>query len=279
MEAALVLNPRDNLNADVAAELDRALGDRSEPVIVLGKTAALADAVVQQLQGLGFSNVTRIGEDNRCGTAASITGRLRTETVAHGKGPLKKMFVANGQTGPIDALVMGAVAALDTGGARGGMLLVCSTTSIPTETTAELANNPSLTELNIFGGTVRIPDALFTALKANVPAGATSRRVADSNRYSTATSAALTFFNNPGRLGLAAGAAPDGTLSIDALVFAPLMAAKGGPILLTNNTALNAATASYLKTVAPYVIELNTVGGVVAVSDAVKAAAEKALGH
>lgn len=278
LDATLLLNPKTTLDSDVAAELDRSLGDRGEEVIVLGGTAAIADSVVAQLQSLGFTNVTRSAGATRIGTAAAITSRFRSETADHGKGVVKRMFIANLCTGPIDALVMGAVAAFDPGGPRGGMLGVCDTSTIPAETLTELANNPSLTNVEVFGGTARISDAQLALLQTAVP-GAAVRRSAGADRFKTADAAARTFYSNPAKVGLAAGAAPNGGLSVDALVFAPLMASKGGPILLTPNTTFSTVTAAYFQSIAPYVIELNTVGGTVAVSDAVKAAAEQALGH
>jgi hypothetical protein len=96
--------------------------------------------------------------------------------------------------------------------------------------------------------------------------------VAGADRYATSVLVARQFFSAPATAGLATGANFP-----DALAAGPRLASIGGPLLLTDPSALSASVASYLAQT-PRPARVEVYGGTAAVSDAVVQAAAQALG-
>lgn len=134
----------------VADELGRLDPDR---VVVLGGTAAIADAVVAELEAGTDASVRRRAGANRFETAAAVSaGAFAASDVA---------FVATGRDHP-DALA-GAVLA----GRVGAPLLLVEPDEVPTATAEEL-QRLGVVHVGIVGGPAAVDDAVRLALAALV---------------------------------------------------------------------------------------------------------------
>jgi peptidoglycan/xylan/chitin deacetylase (PgdA/CDA1 family) len=211
-QAPLLLSGTAALDARSAAELQRVLPPGGT-VFLLGGTAALAEAVEQQVADLGFDPI-RLGGANRYETAVLIAER--------GLDSPRSVLLATGRDFP-DALSAGA-AAPQVGGA---VLLTHGRTMAP-ETAAYLRRHGVSTVYAVGG-----------AAAAAAPA---ARALAGSDRYATARKVAETFFASPATFGLTSG-----ETFADALGGGVHAGMAGGPLLLTRRTALPVAIADYLS--------------------------------
>jgi putative cell wall-binding protein len=213
----VLLTDRATLTPATRTELQRATMPAAT-VYVLGGTSAIDDAVVQEIQSTG-RRVQRVAGGDRAGTAAAVARELPAPS---------SVFVVNG-TSFADALGASSPSA-----ARGMPVLLSALTSLPAATRAYLQDQ-QVDEAVVVGGPAVVSDEVITQLDALV---GSVRRVAGTDRYTTAAAVAEAFFA-PGRpIGLASG-----ERFPDALAGGRRMGALGGPLLLTPATAL-AATAA-----------------------------------
>ncbi len=212
-------------------EIQRVLST-GKTIFVLGGTAAIADNVVAQLQGLGYQ-VIRLGGTDRFQTAVLIA--------QSGLNNPANLFLANGINFP-DALSAGPSAAK-----VGGAILLTNNNVMPAFTQQYLASRTGVT-VYAMGG-----PAAGAAPQAIPIVGA--------DRYITAVMAAQRFFTNPTAVGIASGVAfPDG------LTGGAHIGKLGGPLLLTDPNALPGNVQTYLTSIKATLTQLFVYGGSAAVA-------------
>ncbi|WP_370328462.1 cell wall-binding repeat-containing protein [Euzebya sp.] len=213
VDGPLLLTPSDALAADVAAEIQRVLPPGGR-VDVLGGSAAIDEAVVQQVADLGYDVQRRAGAD-RVTTAIAVAEAL---------GDPSTLLITTGFAFP-DALAAGTAAAVTGDGA---VLLTGDGTPHPA-VTEYLAANPDATAYAVGG-----PAA--TAHPEATP-------VVGASREETSVAVARTFFDQPGAVGIARSDA-----FADALAGGAHLASLGAPLLLTPTGTLAPAVGDYLCT-------------------------------
>jgi hypothetical protein len=229
----LLLTQTDHLDARVSAEIRRILPSGST-IFVLGGPSALAPAVVNALQSLGY-DVTRLAGGNRYSTAVAI---------AHdGLHDPANVLLATGIDFP-DALPAGAAAAH-----KGAAVLLTQGTTMPSDT-ADYLSAHSSTRYAIGG-----PAAAAAPSATPIVGG---------DRHETSTLVASTFFGSTSEVDVATGwAFPD------ALGGGARAAALGIPLLLTAPSSLPSVVSSYLQNRSGAIDESVVYGGGNAVSDTV----------
>ena len=233
----LLLTPGAALADATRAELARVL-PAGGTVYLLGGTAALGEAVAQDVTEAGFTPV-RVAGANRYATSAAVDAAL---------GHPVALAYADGDTFA-DALIAGAAMA-----ARGGALLLTSGDRLPPETAARAGD-----AIYAVGAAAAqaVPDALH-ALVGTTPA-------------ETSVLVASELFAGPSAVGIAtADAFPD------ALAGGPHAAALGAPVLLTPTAALDSSVDQYLRGTAP-ITRAWLFGGTAALSTTVEEAVHDAL--
>ncbi len=215
-------------------------------IVVLGGPSAIADRVITDLKAFTGGGVSRVWGADRYATAAAISTSTFSSTSV--------VYVATGENFP-DALGAGAVAA-----AAKAPLLLVRASSIPAETTSELARlKPS--RIVIVGST----GSVSAGVAAGLAAHGTVTRISGADRYiSTAALSAASFpANGPGTVYVATGKVfPDG------LTAGPIAGLRNGPLLLVPGTSLPTSVAAELRRLDPTNIVI--VGGPEAITDSVR---------
>jgi len=237
--APILLTPPGSLDRAVQTEIQRVLPSGGT-VYLLGGTDALNPAVAQTITGLDYKVVRYAGAD-RYGTATAVAAALGNPTT---------VLLADG-TAFADALSAGAAAAE----AGGAVLLTNGPTMDPTTAAWLAANRPGT--VYAVGGRAAAADPDATP-------------VAGADRYATSVAVAEQFFPSPTTVGLASGADWP-----DALTGSAAAALGGFPVVLTNPTALSAATLAYLGSISSTLTTVDVYGGTGAISPAVVAAASQ----
>ncbi|HMJ81448.1 MAG TPA: cell wall-binding repeat-containing protein, partial [Candidatus Dormibacteraeota bacterium] len=192
---------------------------------------------------------TRLAGPDRYATAAAISAA----TFAPG---VSIAYVASGTTFP-DALA-GAPAAAH----EGGPVLLVTRDSVPAPTSTELARlRPG--RIVVLGGPGAVSDTVRGALAAFTDGGVS--RLSGADRYETAAAISKDAFAP----GVPVAFVATGTTFPDALAGAAVAGHVGGPVLLTQPTALPPATRAALVRLAPG--QIVVLGGTASVSDAVLA--------
>lgn len=189
----------------------------------------------------------RVSGSNRYATAVAVSEATFDPGV-----PI--VYVATGKAFP-DALAAAAAA-----GALGGPVLLSDTTSISSDTLAEI-RRLSPNRIVVVGGTSAVSDAVKEQLAEIAP----TDRIGGSNRYDTAARIALDAFDGPVPIAYVA----TGKDFPDALAAAAAAGAQGGPVLLTEPGFLPSWTSDALIALQPNKIVV--VGGTAVVSTAVEA--------
>ncbi len=239
----LLLTPRAGLPPVVRAELVRL---EAVEAIVLGGEAAVAPAVVAELEELGIM-AERVSGEDRYDTAAL----LAVDVVApQPLGPPEEVLVASGE-GFADALAGGAY-----GAATGSPLLLTAAGSLPPATAAVLeALDPG--SVTVLGG----PSVVSPAVEAQLDAHTAGRvtRVQGGDRYETAARVVERF---PAGARAATPLLASGRSFPDALAGAAL----GAPLLLGEPGCLPAATTAALAALGAG--SVTALGGTAALGDA-----------
>ncbi len=250
--APILLVRTGSVPSETFVELDRLTP--ASIVILGGKGAVSAD--VETILELRYpeSSINRIAGSNRFETASLISR-------SHFEPEPATAYVAVGSNFP-DALAGGAAAAI-----RDSPVLLTDSKSLPAATAFELSRlRPR--EIVILGGTGVVSSGIETQL-ASFTDGSV-RRLAGSNRFSTAAVIALdTFPGSANMISIATG------LDFpDALASTP---AAAGPLLLASDHAIHAATASAIArlTGLPCTEFAESLGPILAIGDSVMAGASK----
>jgi putative cell wall-binding protein len=227
LEAPLLLTSRAALPAAVRTEVARL---QPLEVLVLGGPAAVSDAVVAELEGLGTS-VSRVFGESRYDTAAQIAYGV---VAPDEESATPEVVVASGE-GFADGLAGGAY-----GAATGSPLLLTARGALPEETAFALeVLAPGA--ITVLGGTSVVSAQVEAELAQHTDGPVT--RVFGADRYETAAAVARRF---PGGSGGAVGAVPllaAGAGFPDALAGA----AVGAPLLLSERDCLPRASAAALE--------------------------------
>ncbi len=243
----LLITRRDNLQDEVAAEIQRVLGsDTSKTVYLLGGEAALDATVHAAVVALGYE-VVRISGDNRIETAVAIANELSTVDV---------VLLTNGFNFP-DALAAGPAAAN-----VGGAVLLTGDGTAPAATDAYLATLAGVERYAIGGpAAAAYPDAT---------------PVVGANRVATAVAVAVEFFDDPTIIGMARMDDFPDSLGGGAHIATglPELGRIGGPMVLTPPSSLASAVSEYLCANEASLERLFVYGGNAAVDEAVAAEAE-----
>ncbi|MCU1378049.1 MAG: Alkaline phosphatase [Acidimicrobiales bacterium] len=240
-----------------------AMGARN--VILLGGTSAISTAAEQDLAKT--YTVTRVAGTDRFDTAAKIAQTSSTLGVGT-LGGAKTAIVASGEEFP-DALAAGSVSF-----SQRFPILLTRAGSLPAESKAALTAL-AIKHVVLVGGTTPVSDAVDAEVKA---AGATTERVAGTNRYATATAMATFALGK-----LPAWNATDVDLATgddyaDALAGGPAAGKTNRSVLLTATASLSPATATWLQAHTSTLTGGRVFGGTGAVTDATRSAAEQAGG-
>lgn len=246
---------------DVTSEAITALG--ADTIYLLGGTGAISQGVEDDLKA--DHTVTRVAGNDRYGTAAKIA----TTQAAGGIGETTDGATALLASGAsfADALAAGPLA-------HAGQfpILLTAPGSLPTDTKAAL-DSLGIDHVIVLGGTAAVSEAVVSDVKST---GATTERVAGTDRYGTAAKIAdfalktLPDWNNDA-IDLATG-----LNFADALAAGPAAGEAQRSILLTTPAALSKPTADWLLAHSGTLIEGRVYGGTAAVSNAVIDAAEAA---
>jgi putative cell wall-binding protein/uncharacterized protein YkwD len=203
---------------------------KPESIIVTGGTAAISDAVYNQLKSYTES-IARHSGSNRYATAAVISRNAfatRTETV----------YIATGETYP-DALVAGPAAITDQ-----APLLLVKRNSLPSHTRNEL-NRLKPETIIIVGGTGNVSSGIQTQL-ASYATKVT--RQAGSDRWSTGQTVSTMAFS-PGSSDIVYVAYGNGWP--DSVAGTAAAAQVPGPILLVRTYSIPSATRQELARLSP----------------------------
>ena len=245
-QGSVLLVQRDAIPDPTSTELQRLTPKR---IRVLGGASAVSDSVLQQLKS--YSNdVERIAGGDRFATAALISAAGFSAGVG-------RVYIAVG-TGFPDALAGGAAAA-----ASGAPLLLVSPTTIPQPTRDELSRL-SPKSIVVLGGPGVISDQVVSDLQQYTTGSV--RRLAGSDRYTTAVAVAKDSYPNGGSTAFVA----TGLAFPDALAGAPAAGGSAAPLLLVPGNCVPDSVKAELDKYSKMVI----LGGQSAVSNDV--AAQKA---
>lgn len=249
----------------VSSEITR-LGARK--AIILGGTGAVSSAVESALRAqLGSGNVERLGGSNRYETARLTASRTVAALKESGRSYDGVALVATGANFP-DALGGSPVAA-----AKGWPILLTTPTGADAATMS-LMKSIGVRSVVVLGGAGAVSDATKAAIRTGV--GCETRRVAGTNRYSTAAAIASFAVFDAG-LDWNGVALATGEDFPDALAGGVLQGLDGSVIMLTPSGSLDAGVAAELRTRKAFIREVRFLGGTGALSTQVRNAAITAL--
>lgn len=241
------------LNA-VPAETQAALVELgADNITILGGTEAISAAVESGLEAAGFT-VDRVGGEDRFETALLIAEELGGDTAV----------LANGLNFP-DAL------AISPGTHKLDLPLLLTTANELHPDAAAFLGDDTVDNVIIVGGTAVVSQAIEDALEAD---GKTVTRLAGATRYET--SVAIAEFHTTVGFTLAEVTLATGEKFPDALAGGPYASQMGAPMVLTQTNTLTPATAAFLTENCQAIDTLHILGGTLAVSAAVEAAAADA---
>ena len=272
-QGPLLLTQPNTVPSVVRTEIQRILATGGT-IYLLGGTAAVSDTVKTQLEADGYI-VQRVSGADRYATAVEIAKLLPAGTSI--------FFFATGRNFP-DALAAGDVAALFSFGASQdptipAMAVLLTNDKVMPQVTANYLDTFPPTDVLPFtaGGQA---DAAAASYFGPLPG---ELRFVGQNRYETTTKIAGAFFTDPQGVLFGAGVGlTTGVNFPDALSATANLALFGQPLLLTQPTALNGTTATFLTNHAGEhdpifdTAFLDIFGGTGAISNGVKTAATAA---
>ena len=239
----LLLTARDSLPTSVEAEIQRILPDGGR-VVLSGGTAAISDAVAEQLTAQGYE-VVRAAGDTRYATSVEVARAAVADPSV--------IVVADGN-GFADALVGGALAAEED-----GVQVLSNGTQLDDTAAAYLAEHPDAEVIAVGQNAVQaVPDA--------------DVQLSGGSSFETAVIVARERYNDPSGVAIASG-----TNFPDGLAGGAHAGRAGIPLLLSWPDVLPDITSTYLSEVTP-VDRVVMYGGVAATSYTVEATSASALG-
>ena len=212
-------------------------------LFVASTPAVLASAPVGTSPAV--AEVTRLSGPDRIATAVSTSQRLFPE-------PVDTVVVASSQT------YADSIGGATLAGLAGGPLLLTDPTVLPDAVNAEVGHLlHGGGTVYLLGGEKAVSPSVATALKAP---GRRVERLSGPDRYATAVAVARVIAGDgPSSVYLASG-----TTYPDGLSVAPLAAAEGAVVLLTDGASMPAATAAFLASADPDGQSTIAVGGAAA---------------
>lgn len=238
-------------------------------VIVVGGTAAVSEAVVEQMAGMGIE-VDRVAGTDRYATARAIAGAAPEEQIGSLDSSIgRTALLASGQ-GFADALSGGPLAY-----ASAFPLVLTSRDTLSPQAAAAI-NELDIEQVVILGGTA----AVSPAVQAQVTAlGVDVRRIAGGDRTATATAIADVAVDELGYSDTHVNLARGDDFA-DALAGSANAGQELAPILLTlRSNSLGTPTAAWLDEHKATLASIHVYGGAAAVDDATVNAAELAAGR
>lgn len=236
----LLLTDKSGLASGTLTEIQRVLGNTSKQIYILGGTSAISSNIETQLNGIGYTNHTRVvgGGVDRVDTAIGIANISNPGTVS-------EAILVNKDNFP-DGVSASAVTAK-----RNIPLLVNAASGLDARNSTWLdAHNVS--RVYLVGGTTVLSSTIQTQIQA---LGIAVTRLANTDRYGTSAEVAKCFFSTttssvcngvttgratPKQVGYAVG-----TNFPDALSGGPYMGLYSGPMLLVQSTAVPSYIATY----------------------------------
>ena len=229
---------------------------RTVDVDVVGGPAAVSDAVLSDLQQLGY-RVSRIAGADAFATAAEVATELGAGVVGTTGGGERTAIVVTGLgTGDIQAAAPMAYAGPFP-------ILFSDASGLPAASTNAL-RSLGIRHVMIVGGPLAVPAGVETELAAM---DITSQRIAGANQLETAARVANVEVAQLG-FGLDHVNVARGDDFADALSGGPNAGSEPSPLLLTaSSTTLGGATAAWLANQCPSLTSGDVFGGPLAVSD------------
>lgn len=266
LDGPVVLTTKDTLSP-AASDTLTDLGVAG--VIVVGGTAAVSDAVGQQIAGMGIE-VDRVGGTDRYATARAIADAVPADQIGSLDAAIgRTALVASGQ-GFADALSGGPLAY-----ASAFPMLLTPRDALSPQAAASI-NELGIEQVVILGGTAAVSPAVQAEL---VALGVDVRRLAGADRTATAVDIADTAVEELNFSTTHANLARGDDFA-DALSGSSDAGQELAPILLTQNPdSLGTATANYLADKAATLSSIHVYGGPAAVTDSTVNAAEVAAGR
>lgn len=252
-EQAPLLLVEERAQGAVLAEIGRLGATRA---LLMAASGAVPVVVALELERAGLA-VERVAGDGRFHTAARIAGLL-------GPGPEGEVLVASGATFA-DALPAGPLAA------RVGMPVLLTAPDALSPDAEDSLERLRVARTLLVGGQAVVSAAVEDTLPR-------ARRVAGPDRYATSVAIAEELRARDGSLRTVGVAT--GRDFADALAAGPVLARAGGPLLLVDgqDAAQAEAVYAYLSAHRDDIERVLVFGGTAAVSDAVLARVEEALG-
>jgi len=255
-EGGPILLVSDTIPAATGAEIARLKPRRA---IILGSVSAVSAGIESSLKNtLGAANITRLAGTNRYDTARLIA---KAVYAWNGTKPGGTAVVASGGNFP-DALAAAPLAAV-----KGWPILLVSATSVPQPTSTAISSL-EIGDVIVVGGASVVSKGVLDALPG-------ARRIAGSNRYSTAV--AVADYAQSAGMRYTCASIATGLNFPDALSGAVLAASRNGVMFLTPPTSLDANISSRLTANADGCERLVIFGSPSVVGPAVETAARGAL--
>lgn len=259
--APILLSRHDALPADVKAEIER-LG--AGQAFVLGSEKAISAGVYGELVGMfGAQNVTRLGGVDRYETSTLIARWLLDDMDGETSG---YAFVATGQDFA-DALAAAPLAGW------AGIPIFLSRSGGLTDEAAQLMADAGIVDAVLLGGEAALAPSTEVRILSK---GISVTRIDGANRYDTAAKVAEYAVDEWG-MNWDGVALTTGTNFPDALAGGSGQARGGSVLLLSESTTLSSYARAMLQTHKAEIRGIRFLGGVGAVSQAVRDAALNAI--
>lgn len=259
-DAPILLTLTDSIPASTQAALT---GIDPTNIIIVGGTAAVSQAVEDELKADGYT-VTREAGTDRFKTAAEVALEVGVapDVDADGAGTQAAMptvALANGLTGLPDAVAASPMLH------KFAVPLLLTGPDTLNEDAAAAIDALGAEQVLILGGTAAISSAIEQGLQAD---GINAERLAGNDRWGTATAIAdfeLDF------LGFDAATTyiASGFSLADALAGGPVASSTNSPIVLVSETSVPAPTSTWIEDNAADIDEIIALGGTAVINDSV----------
>jgi hypothetical protein len=278
--ASLLLTPPDSLPAAVMDEIARVLGpvDSDKPVYLAGGLVALNKQIETSLSAAGRTRQFRFPGEHRRETARLIANQIMLENPV----PVSQAFVSEEQVF-IDTLGLGSIAGRKIAGSVRPILLTGR--GVPTPDASLLTfleEHPSVTSLEIAGGSTAVPYEVGPIIQQQHPQIVTLERSEGTNRFETNRVLNNKHYPNPmtvvvangesssipGSQSVSATAASGGLFS--ALLAGNFAAGQSAPLVITTRDVLPAPTFAYLTDHVSNIDTVYLVGSLSLISQAVE---------
>lgn len=266
-DAPMLLTARDYIPQETLDFIKWAKDKGTAPnnAIILGGTAVVSEKVATQLRSMGIVT-TRVADakyPDRYGTAVQAGEQLmklyndnNRDKFLHGFNDNGRVFIANGQSFA-DALTVSVPARQ-----FGSPILLTDKDNLP-KVTAEALDRWNVKEVVIVGGVAAVSEKVAAQIDG-LGLGIKVNRLFGADRNETAMQVAKTYYPQTNE----AFIARDDDFA-DSLAGSLLAATRQAPILLVKTNSVPEGVAKYLTN--ENITELTILGGVNAVSDAVRA--------